>query len=94
MNTLNSSFRRNYPELRFSELVSFLNAYGHKMTAIGTAWPLSLPDRGGTLFSMLDEQGINDFVSLTPGFKLDLEKAVGNYFMIRGVPDNLAWRYA
>ncbi|CAG7727454.1 unnamed protein product [Allacma fusca] len=83
LDTLTSPYRMKEPKISLPEIVSLLNAYGHKMAVIGMAFPFSLFNET-TLFDTLRVDGLNGLRSLTPGVQLNLEKNIGNFFVPRG----------
>jgi hypothetical protein len=74
------------------ELLGLLGGYGHKMTMLGSAFPLSLVGTNGkerTLYETLTTNGLSMLHCLTPGLPslIDVEKSIGNFFIPRGVPN-------
>jgi len=75
-------------------MVGLLNAYGRRMTTFGLSFPLDFGDK--SLFGSLKEHGAGVVQSLSPGTgsesPVEFENALGNYFVIRGVPNDKVMR--
>jgi len=92
LDTITASYRLESQSLHLHELIGLLGAYGHKMTMLGSAFPLALVGEKmeeKTLYETLTANGLNMLHCLTPGLPslIDFEKSIGNFFITRGVPD-------
>jgi len=67
---------------------SFLGAFGRKLAPVSTAFPYPINVKSTSLFKSLQENGVTSLTSITPGVAVDCEKATGNYFVIKGIPEN------
>ncbi|CAL8098988.1 unnamed protein product [Orchesella dallaii] len=83
LDSLSSPYRLHSPTFPLHEMTSVLNAFGHKMTIIGSAFPFPVGQQ--TLFSALDKDGFSSLSTLTPNASIDLQKSFGNIFVMRGI---------
>lgn len=74
-----------------ADIAGLLNVYGRKMTTFGFTFPLDIEEH--SLYEILKEHGTGILRSLTPSrVSLDLERSLGNYFVIRGVGNEKVMR--
>ncbi|ODN03551.1 Protein misato 1 [Orchesella cincta] len=83
LDSLSSPYRLHSPSFPLHEMTSVLNAFGHKMTIIGSSTPFPMGQQ--TLFSALNKDGFSSLNCLTPNVSLDLDTALGNVFVTRGI---------
>lgn len=86
LDTLSSPYRTFPSTFPLHEMTSLLNAFGHKMTLISCSMPY--PSSQHTLHQSLINHGFSSLASLTPGVTLDLNKSIGNVFVMRGFDKN------
>jgi len=71
-----------------AHLSSFLGAFGRKLAPVSTSFPYPINVKSSSLFKSLQETGVASLTSITPGVTVDCERATGNYFVIKGIPEN------
>lgn len=82
LDSLTAPYRLISPSFPLHEMTSLLNAFGHKMALIGSTTPFPLNKR--TLFKALNEDGFSALTSFCPSVNIDLDKSIGNVFVMRG----------
>lgn len=82
LDSLTAPYRLHKPTFPLHDMTSLLNAFGHKMTQIGSTAPYPMNQR--TLFKALNEDGFSCLTSLTPNININLDESIGNLFVMRG----------
>lgn len=72
-------------------MTSLLNAFGHKMTMIGSSFPF--PTHHQSLFKTLSDNGLTSVHSLMSNVNIDFNESLGNIFVIRGIDRDRVIRF-